>query len=50
MVRDALRLLAETLMEEGEPLPLPKVRAKDKRAIYQETIPIRIHVSAGIKS
>jgi predicted RNase H-like HicB family nuclease len=40
MIRDALRLMAETLVEEGEPLPLPKVRAKDKKALFLETIPL----------
>ena len=50
MIRDALRLMAETLIEEGEPLPLPKARVKDKKAIYQETISIRIHLPAGVKS
>lgn len=49
MIRDALRLLAETLLEEGEPLPLPNPRAKDKKALFQEIIPLRIQVPAGVK-
>ena len=48
MIRDALRTLAETLIEEGESLPLPGSRAKDKRAIFQETIPVKIHVPTGV--
>ena len=47
MIRDALRLLAETLIEEGEPLPTPKAQSKRKNAVFQETIPVRIRVSAG---
>ncbi len=50
MIRDALRCLAETLIEEGEPLPLPKARAKDKKAVFQEVIPLQIHVPAGVKN
>jgi predicted RNase H-like HicB family nuclease len=49
MLRDALRLLAETLIEEGEPLPLPNPRAKDKKAVFQEIIPLRIHIPSGVK-
>jgi len=47
MIRDALRVMAETLIEEGEALPRPNPRARDKAAIHQEIIPIRIQVPAG---
>jgi len=50
MIRDALRVMAETFLNEGEPLPLPKRRAKDKKAIYQESIPVKIRVSTGVKN
>ena len=50
MIRHALRLLAETLIEEGEALPLPNPRARDKKALYQEIIPVRIHVPSGVRS
>jgi predicted RNase H-like HicB family nuclease len=50
MIRDALRLMAETLIEKGEPLPLPKARIKDKRALFQDTISIRIQIPARVKS
>jgi len=50
MIRDALRCLAEALIEEGEPLPLPKPRARDRRAVFQEVIPLQIHVPAGVKT
>lgn len=49
MIRDALRVMGETLLQEGEPLPLPHPRAKDKKALFQEIIPIRIHVPSGGK-
>ncbi len=50
MIRDALRWMAETLLEEGEPLPLPNPRARDKKAVFQEIIPLRIHVPSGVKN
>lgn len=50
MIRDALRFMAETIIEEGDPLPLPNPRAKDKKALFQETIPLRIHVPVGVKN
>jgi len=50
MIRDALKLMAETLIEEGEPLPIPKQRGKPKNAIFLEKIPVRIRVSAGTQA
>ena len=47
MLRDALRLMAESLVEEGRPLPLPNARAADKKAAYQESIPLRIRAQCG---
>jgi predicted RNase H-like HicB family nuclease len=47
MIRDALRLLAECMIEEGQPLPRPNPRAADKKADRVETIPLRIRVQAG---
>lgn len=44
MVRDALRLLAEAHIEMGEPLPTPNPKAKDKKAIFMETIPLSVRV------
>lgn len=49
MIRDALRIMAETLIEEGESLPRPNPHARDKSAIFQEIIPVRIQVPAGVK-
>ena len=39
MIRDALRVMAETLIEEGQGLPKPNARAKSKEAIFMEKIP-----------
>jgi predicted RNase H-like HicB family nuclease len=48
MIRDALKLLAECMIEEGQPLPKPNLRARDKNADLVETIPLRVRVSAGV--
>ena len=48
MIRDALRLMAETHIEMGEPLPTPNPKAKDKSAIFMETIPVSIRVPMGV--
>ncbi len=47
MVRDALRLMAACDIEEGRTLPRPDGRGKAKKAVYTETIPLRIRVHAG---
>jgi predicted RNase H-like HicB family nuclease len=47
MIRDALRGLAEWLIEEGEPLPRPNRRARDKKADFVEAIPLRIRALPG---
>lgn len=49
MIRDALRLMAECLVEEGQALPQPNARAGDKKAEHQETIPLRIRAQCGTK-
>jgi predicted RNase H-like HicB family nuclease len=38
MIRDALRMLAESFVEDGTPLPRPNPRARDKAADFTETI------------
>jgi len=50
MIRDALRVLAETLIGEGQSLPLPRGKGVAKKAIFQELIPVRIHVPTGVRS
>ena len=44
MIRDALKLMAEWLVDEGEPLPRPNAKAKPSmgtKADYVEAIPLR---------
>ena len=50
MVRDALRLMAACDIEEGRTLPRPNGRARIRKALYTETIPLRIRVHAGAVS
>ncbi len=50
MLRDALRMMAETHIEAGEPLPAPNPRARDKSAIFMERIPVSIRVPAKVPS
>jgi predicted RNase H-like HicB family nuclease len=46
MVQDALQLMAECLLEDGEPLPRPNPRARDKKANLVE--PIRLIIRARV--
>ena len=44
MIRDALKLMAECHVDEGQPLPRPNPKAKPtmgKRPDYVETIPLK---------
>ena len=50
IVRDALRLMAEGHMEMGEPLPTPNPKARDKKAIFMEKIPVSIRVPMKVHS
>ena len=50
MIRDALRMMAETHIEMGEPLPAPNPKAKDRKAIFVEKIPVSIHVPMKVPS
>ena len=47
MIRDALRLMVECHMEQGQPLPRPNPRAKDKKAIFVEKISFKIRAQTG---
>ena len=49
MIRDALRMLVEGLIEDGQPLPRPNPRATDKRADHLETVPVSIRARCGMK-
>src|SRR5438105_1156968 len=50
MIRDALRMMAEYKLEQGEKLPKLNPRARDKKAALVEPIKLRIRVVAGIAS
>jgi predicted RNase H-like HicB family nuclease len=50
MLRDGLRLLAEYLLEEGKPLPLPKPSMKDKKADVVEPIRLGIRTLSAVRS
>lgn len=47
MIRDALRMMAECLVERGEPLPRPNPKANDKRAFFAEEITLRMRALTG---
>jgi hypothetical protein len=49
MIRDALKLMAECYVEDGKPLPRPKLKAKAKKAEYLEPVglSIRVHAAPG---
>jgi predicted RNase H-like HicB family nuclease len=47
MIRDALRTMAECYTDDGKPLPQPNPRARDKKAAFQETIPLRARFQTG---
>jgi predicted RNase H-like HicB family nuclease len=44
MLRAALREMAETLLEDGQPLPSPKPKARDKKAIFRESLMLMVQV------
>lgn len=47
MARDALRLMAECIIEEGKALPKPNPRSRAKRATFSEKIPLKLRVACG---
>ena len=50
MIRDALRLMAQTHIEMGEPLPTPNPKAKDRKAIFMEKISVSVRVPMKVPS
>ncbi|MBI2805791.1 MAG: type II toxin-antitoxin system HicB family antitoxin [Planctomycetes bacterium] len=48
MVKDALKLMAESYLEEGRPLPRPNPKAFDSEARRIEQIPLGIQVHAPV--
>ena len=47
MIRDALKLMAECLIDEGIPLPKPNPRARDKKAVFSEKIQLHARLYCG---
>jgi predicted RNase H-like HicB family nuclease len=47
MLRDALRGMALWHLEDGEPLPRPNPKAKDRKAAVQEPIRLTVRVLSG---
>jgi len=50
MLRDALREMVLWNMEEGESLPLPNAKAKDRHAEVLEPIRLTVRVQSGVAS
>ncbi len=51
MIKDAaVREMVMWHMEDGKPLPRPKQRFKDKKAVLTETIRVVARVEPGVKS
>jgi len=48
MLRDALQEMAEWVLQEGDPLPAPRPKATDRKALVQEPIRLVIRVQSGI--
>jgi len=46
MIRDSLRGLAEFVVDKGEALPRPNLRAKDKEAVFTEPIILKVSFDA----
>src|SRR5260370_41604461 len=47
MIRDALRGLAEFIIERGEPLPRPNPRARDKSSVFSAVIAVGVRCRGG---
>ena len=47
MIRDALRALAACYLDERKPLPMPNPRARDRKAAFQELIPLKARFETG---
>jgi len=47
MLKDALCLMAEYKLEQGESLPKPNPRARDKKAVLVESIKLNLQAKVG---
>jgi predicted RNase H-like HicB family nuclease len=48
MLRSALREMAMWSMEDGESLPKPNPKVKDRKAVFQETICLVLQIRRGV--
>ena len=47
MIKDALCLMADHKLEQGQALPRPNPKARDKKAVLVEPIKLRVRAKAG---
>jgi predicted RNase H-like HicB family nuclease len=47
MIKDALCLMAEHKLEQGDSLPRPNPRVRDKKAVLLEPVSLRVRVKTG---
>lgn len=47
MARDAMKLMAECLIESGEPLPRPKSRVRFPRVVFFEIIQLKVRAQVS---
>ena len=47
MIKDALCMMAEHRLEQGQSLPRPNPRSRDKKAVLVEAIDLRIRASTA---
>lgn len=50
MIRDALKLMAEVRVEEGKPLPRPRLTARDGKAERVEKVRLKLRFQCGAPS
>ena|SRR5712692_10283834 len=50
MIRDALREMAQALIEDGQSLPAPNPKARDHKALFQEKLALTIRVQGNQKN
>ena len=48
MLRDALREMAAWALEEGDALPKPNPKAKDRKAVFSETMKLALQIRTGV--
>ncbi len=48
MIRDALRLMAETRIDQGKALPRPRSKVTDNKAVFQEKLSLGLRIQGGL--